>query len=132
MSFKAPTCFVGLGAMGAGMAANLAKAGVPLTVYDLRPEAMQALVQYGAKPSNSLAEAAKDVEVLVLMVINEAQAKQVLFEQGAMECTKKGATIVLMSTIAPAASTEIGKLVEASGRQYVDAPVSGGMVGATG
>ena len=80
MSFKAPTCFVGLGAMGAGMAANLAKAGVPLTVYDLRPEAMQALVQYGAKPSNSLAEAAKDVEVLVLMVINEAQAKQVLLE----------------------------------------------------
>ncbi len=126
----APASFVGLGAMGQGMAINLAKKGVPLRVFDLRPEAMQAIEPYGGKPTSSMQEATKGVDTLILMVINEAQARQVLFEQGALEATNAGALVILMSTISPAASAAIGQLVERAGRSYVDAPVSGGMKGA--
>ncbi|KDN45296.1 putative 6-phosphogluconate dehydrogenase [Tilletiaria anomala UBC 951] len=130
MALSKSVCFVGLGAMGAGMAINIAKSGTPLTVFDIRDEAMQAIVPHGAKASKSTREAAQGADYLVLMVINDAQARQVLFQDGALESLKENGTVLLMSTISPATSAALGKEVEAKGRKYVDCPVSGGAVGA--
>ena len=125
--------FVGLGAMGAGMATCLAKAGVALTVFDLRQSAMDSIALHGAQTSTSAASASQGSDVLILMVINQEQALSVLFDQGALDALKQHATVVLMSTIAPSEATSLAQRITASGnghRTFIDCPVSGGKPGA--
>ncbi|MEP9368883.1 NAD(P)-dependent oxidoreductase [Xanthobacter sp. VNH20] len=122
--------FVGLGAMGLPMASNLLKAGFPVRAYDRRPEPVETLVAAGGTAAHSAAEAARDADVLVLMVINASQAEDVLFVGGALDALPPDATVVLMATCPPQAVARIAERVEATGRAFLDAPVSGGVVGA--
>ncbi len=71
--------FIGLGAMGAGMAASLVRAGFAVTGYDLRQAARDRLVEHGGGAAESPCAAAKDAELLVVMVVNDAQVDEVLF-----------------------------------------------------
>ena len=76
--------FIGLGAMGFGMAASLCRAGFAVTGYDLREEALERLVERGGARALSPAEAARGARLLFVMVVNDAQVEAVLFgEQGA-------------------------------------------------
>jgi L-threonate 2-dehydrogenase len=124
--------FVGLGAMGLPMAENLVKQQLHVTGFDMRAEAVAKLVAAGGHGALSAAEAARDAEALVVMVVNADQAESVLFVGGALAALAPGATVIVMATCAPSRIAAIAEKVAASGRHFVDAPVSGGVVGATG
>ncbi len=123
--------FAGLGAMGLPMAKNLLAAGHRVRGIDLNPTALATLAASGAEPAADAAAAARGAEVLILMVVNAAQAEQVLFENGALQALDEGAIVCLMATCPPAAVERIAARVTATGRRFVDAPVSGGTAGAT-
>lgn len=122
--------FAGLGAMGLPMAKNLLAAGHRVRGIDLNPAALATLAAAGAEPAADAAAAARGADVLVLMVVNAAQAEQVLFDNGALQALAPGATVCLMATCPPAAVERIAARVTAAGRRFVDAPVSGGTAGA--
>lgn len=123
--------FAGLGAMGLPMAKNLLAAGHRVRGIDLNPGALATLAAAGAEPAADAASAARGAEVLILMVVNAAQAGQVLFDHGALQALDEGAIVCLMATCPPAAVERIAARVTEAGRRFVDAPVSGGTAGAT-
>lgn len=123
--------FAGLGAMGLPMAKNLLAAGHRVRGIDLNPAALATLAAAGAEPAADAASAVRGADVLILMVVNAAQAEQVLFDNGALQAMDAGAIVCLMATCPPAAVERIAERVTAAGRRFADAPVSGGTVGAT-
>ena len=124
--------FVGLGAMGAEMAETLVSKQWRVVGYYIRGDAIDRLVKNGGHAAASAAEAAKGADALVLMVVNADQAESILFKDGTLEALPAGATVVLMATCAPGRVEDLAKRIEASGRKFVDAPVSGGVTGAKG
>ena len=123
--------FVGLGAMGLPMALNLLKAGYAVRGFDLNPAALDALAEAGGTVAASAAEAAHGADSLVLMVVNAAQVEAVLFEAGAAAALPEGGTVIVMATCPPRAVEGVASRLGAMGRLVVDAPVSGGVAGAT-
>ncbi|WP_332688730.1 NAD(P)-dependent oxidoreductase, partial [Bosea sp. (in: a-proteobacteria)] len=124
--------FIGLGAMGAPMAENLVKRQFHVTGFDMRQEARAALAAAGGHAADSARAAANGAEALLLMVVNAAQARAVLFEADALSALAPGASVILMATCPPGEVEAIAAEVEKSGRRFVDAPVSGGVNGARG
>ena len=129
---SATVAFVGLGAMGSEMAGNLAAKQWRVAGYDMRREAIDRLIAAGGHGASSAAEAARGADALVLMVVNADQAESVLFKDGALDALKADGTVVVMATCAPDRIEAMAARVEASGRKFVDAPVSGGVAGAKG
>lgn len=123
--------FIGLGAMGGAMAETLVKKQYRVNGYDPRPEAVARLDSHGGKGAASAEEAARGVDIIVLMVVNADQAEHALFDAMALEASKPSATVVLCSTCAPDRVEAIARRVEKTGRHFVDAPVSGGVAGAS-
>ena len=124
--------FVGLGAMGLPMAETLVKKQFRVVGFDVRREAVEKLEAAGGHGASSAREAATGASALVLMVVNADQAEQVLFgDAGTLDVLAPDATVTLMATCAPTRVADIAKRVEATGRSFVDAPVSGGIPGAT-
>jgi L-threonate 2-dehydrogenase len=124
--------FVGLGVMGRPMATNLVRAGYACTVYDINPAAMAQLAAAGARPAETAAEAAEVSDIFITMVVNDAQMRAILFEPGnAAQALAAGSTVIGMSTMSRAAVQDTAARLEALGVAYLDAPVSGGEVGAT-
>lgn len=122
--------FVGLGSMGLPMATNLLRAGYRLRGFDMRPAAVAALAAEGGESPASLAAACDGADILVLMVVNAAQARAVLIEAGALAALPPGAQVCLMATCPPDEVAHLAAEVTAAGRAFVDCPVSGGVVGA--
>ncbi|MCA8057402.1 MULTISPECIES: 3-hydroxyisobutyrate dehydrogenase [Burkholderia cepacia complex] len=123
--------FVGLGNMGSPMATNLLKAGHSLKVFDLNTQVVQALVDAGAAAAASPKAAATDVEWVITMLPASAHVRSVLTgENGILAGIAKGVTIVDSSTIDPQSVKEFAALAAENGNAFVDAPVSGGTVGA--
>lgn len=122
--------FVGLGAMGAAMARQLVSKQFKVTGFDLNADAVQALVAAGGHAGGSVAEAADGADALIVMVVNADQAESVLFEAGGMDALAPGAPVIVCSTCAPDRAAAMAANCEAAGHPFVDAPVSGGMVGA--
>ncbi len=123
--------FIGLGAMGLPMAQNLVARGFSVRGFDLRPAARAALAQAGGSDAASAAQATRGADAAVLMVVDAAQAEQILFADGALAALAPGAMVILMATCPPAAVAAIAARVTEAGFGFVDAPVSGGVVGAT-
>lgn len=124
--------FVGLGAMGAGMATSLVKAGFDVWGYDVYEPSIQKFVAVGgkARAAVSPAEAAGDAEVLVLMVQTAAQAEDVLFGTGAAaKALPDGSVVILNSTVSPSAVRDLSTRLSSLGKnlELIDAPVSGGV-----
>ena len=123
--------FLGLGIMGRPMALNLIKGGHELVVWARRPESMAPLAEAGARTAASPAEVARQVELVISMVADAPDVRQVMLgERGAASDAPPGLVAVDMSTIAPAAAKAIAADMKALGVEFVDAPVSGGEVGA--
>jgi L-threonate 2-dehydrogenase len=123
--------FVGLGAMGAGMAKNLLKAGFAVTGCDRREAATLALFEAGGKAADSPAAAAEHAQLLFVMVVNDAQVEEVLFGQaGALKALAPGTTVVLCSTVPAAFVRDLGGRLAERRLHLLDAPVSGGATGA--
>ena len=120
--------FVGLGIMGRPLALNLIKGGHTVTVWARRPESMEPLLSAGAKAAASPAEAAKGNELVISMVADAPDVAEVM--RSVASGAERGLVAVDMSTIAPAAARRIGEDLAAAGVDFLDAPVSGGEVGA--
>ncbi len=122
--------FIGLGVMGAPMAGHLLKGGHTLHVFS-RSGAPAQLLADGAKPSANPAEVARASDVVITMVPDTPDVEKVLFgENGVAMGLSKGKAVIDMSSISPIATKEFAAKIEKLGCDYVDAPVSGGEVGA--
>ena len=122
-----PIGFVGLGIMGKPMAKNLIDAGYSLTVFDLNQAAVDELVSFGAKKANSGRDISESSSYIITMVPDSADSeKAILGNNGILEGTSAGKTIIDMSSIAPGMSQKIAVMCENNGVNFIDAPVSGG------
>jgi len=123
----APIGVIGLGAMGRGMAGSLRRAGYPVHVADVRPEAVQAFVAEGGAGCASPAEMASRCEVLVSVVVNAAQTEEVLYGSGgAAAAMKPGSLFIMCSTVDPNWSAQLEARLAEKGLLYLDSPISGG------
>jgi len=123
--------FIGLGIMGKPMAKNLVKAGYKLVVNDINPAPVQELVALGQVAADSPREVAEQAEVIITMLPNSPQVKQVILgPNGVLEGARPGSIIVDMSSISPLVSVEVAKKAREKGVRMLDAPVSGGEPGA--
>lgn len=123
--------FIGLGIMGRPMALNLLKAGYPLAVYARRPESMAPLQAAGAEVCRSPAELAAGSDPIFTMVSDTPDVEEVIFGPGGViEGVREGAVLVDMSTISPSATRDMARRLAALGVAMLDAPVSGGDLGA--
>jgi 2-hydroxy-3-oxopropionate reductase len=120
--------FIGLGIMGRPMALNLLKGGHQLTVWARREVSMAPLLEAGAQGAKSPAEAAQGVDLVISMVADAPDVAEVM--RAVASAASPGLVAVDMSTISPTAARKIGEDLAASGVDFIDAPVSGGEVGA--
>jgi len=119
--------FIGLGIMGRPMAKNLLKAGFSLVVFDLNKEPVEDLVRSGASAGSSSRDVAERTEVIITMVPDSPEVKEVILgKNGVMEGIKPGSLVIDMSSINPLVSREIAKELKKKGADMLDAPVSGG------
>ncbi len=117
---------LGLGTMGGGMAANLLKAGFPLSVYNRTASKAQALTDSGARFAATPAEAVKDASIIISMLSDDAASRDVwLGKDGALEAAEKGAILIESSTVSPAWISELAGLAAQRGLDLLDAPVTG-------
>jgi 2-hydroxy-3-oxopropionate reductase len=122
--------FIGLGVMGGPMAANLIAAGHKLFLHTRRA-VPEALIEAGGIACSTSKEVAQKSEIVILMAPDTPDVEQILFGEGGVgEGLSEGKIVVDMSSISPIATKEFAKRVEALGAAYLDAPVSGGEVGA--
>ena len=130
MSAKLKLGFVGLGIMGAPMAGQLIKAGHQVFVYT-RSKVATEIAQSSAVQCASAAEVAQKADIIITMVPDTPDVDLVLFgENGIASGLSKGKIVVDMSSISPIATKEFAKKINVLGCDYLDAPVSGGEVGA--
>ncbi len=123
--------FCGLGTMGAAMAANVARAGFPLTVWNRTPGRAAAAVASGALEAVGPAAVGAASEIVVICVSDTPDVEAVLFGEGGLaEGLAQGSLVVDCSTISPAATRGFAERLAAAGVGFVDAPVSGGSEGA--
>jgi 2-hydroxy-3-oxopropionate reductase len=123
--------FIGLGIMGRPMALNVLKAGFPLIVYDLAPQPVAELVKAGARAAASPAALAGAVDVVLLCLPDSPDVQAALLgEGGVLAGARPGQIIVDLSTISPVVARELATTAAAQGVMLLDAPVSGGQVGA--
>jgi 2-hydroxy-3-oxopropionate reductase len=122
--------FVGLGIMGTPMAGHLIKAGHEVFLYSI-PSVPQALRDAGGKACASGKEVAQNADVVIVMVPDTPHVEDALFSaNGIAAGLSKGKTVVDMSSISPIATKDFAKRINEKGCDYLDAPVSGGEVGA--
>jgi 3-hydroxyisobutyrate dehydrogenase-like beta-hydroxyacid dehydrogenase len=120
--------------MGEPMAANIARAGHDLTVFDLRDEPVDRLKAMGATAAGSIGELASKTTVIMTVVVDEAQAESVLVgradQAGVLDVAAPGSVVLVHSTIGPAACIRLGQVAAERGIDLLDAPISGGPSGA--
>ena len=118
---------IGLGAMGMGVAMSLLREGFDVHACDVRPEAVQKVVDAGAQRVDSPAALGKLVDVLIIVVVNADQTDTVLFgENGAVAHMKPGSVVIACATVSPEFAKALGKRIEAAGLLMIDGPISGG------
>ena len=119
--------FIGLGIMGKPMSKNLLKAGYGLVVLDRNPAAVTEVAALGADVAATPKALAEQAEVIITMLPNSPQVREVVLgENGVIEGAKPGAAVIDMSSIAPLVSREIAAKLAEQGVEMLDAPVSGG------
>ena len=123
--------FIGLGVMGGHMAVNLVRAGFALTVWNRTRSKMNDLIKMGAAAAESPKEVAEKSDVIITMVSDSPDVEAVVLgENGVMEGARKGQLVIDMSTISPEVTRRIASALADKGVDMLDAPVSGGEVGA--
>jgi 3-hydroxyisobutyrate dehydrogenase len=123
--------FIGTGIMGAPMARNLLKAGYSVTVHNRTKAKAKKLLAEGAAWAASPAQVAQNSDVVITCVTDTPDVRQVLLgENGVVEAAKPGLICVDMSTISPAATKQMGQILQTKGVTLIDAPISGGEIGA--
>ena len=123
--------FIGLGLMGSGMSMNLVKAGFPVTVWNRTASKMEPLLEAGAKGAGSPKEVAENSDIVVSIVTDSQDVEEVILgPEGAIHGARSGAVVIDMSTISPSVTRRIAEELDEKGVGMLDAPVSGGAIGA--
>ena len=123
--------FIGLGIMGKPMAGHLVKAGYTLHVYDIMHESVTELKSLGAIPCRNSKEVAENSEIVILMLPDTPDVEEALFgHDGVSAGVKPGSTVIDMSSISPIATRKFAEKLAKLGVEMLDAPVSGGQLGA--
>jgi 2-hydroxy-3-oxopropionate reductase len=122
---------IGMGIMGKPMAINVKKAGHTVYVHGRRPESMEEPVKAGCIATSSSREAASHADIIIVMVSDTPDVEEVLFgDTGVIHGARPGSVVVDMSTISPTATRRFAAALAAEGIDMLDAPVSGGEIGA--
>jgi 3-hydroxyisobutyrate dehydrogenase len=122
--------FVGLGSMGLPMAGRLIAKGHEVRGVDLNEQACMTFAKQGGTLASSAAEAARGADMLILMVVNAHQAEQVMRQDGVLEALADDGIVCVMATCQPSAIRTLQTIANEARRAFIDAPVSGGVVGA--
>src|SRR6201991_1405890 len=123
--------FIGLGVMGAPMARNLLAAGYEVVAWNRGAGPLEELAAAGARAADGPAAVAREADVVISIVKDDAAVREVLGgPEGAIAAARPGALVIDMSTVSPAAARELAAEAAARGVAFLDAPVSGGDVGA--
>ena len=123
--------FIGLGAMGQPMSQRLLEAGYSLVVYDVRAEALKPLVQKGAAGASSIREVAEKCRKVITIVPNSDAVEQVVLAPGGLlEGVRAGDILMEMTSAYPPSTLKVHQALTVKGATMIDAPVSGGVVGA--
>ncbi len=118
---------IGLGSMGLGIAASLVRAGMKVSGFDPAQAAMAQFSEVGGVLANSPSDAAGDVPVVVVVVVNAAQTEAVLFgHDGVVPVMRRGGVVLSSATMAPDDARRFARRCEDAGVLYLDAPISGG------
>jgi 3-hydroxyisobutyrate dehydrogenase len=121
--------FIGIGNMGAPMAAQLARKGFALTVYDAHASTADAFArEHGARTASTAAEVGDGADAVIFMLPNDQVVQQVLFDDGLATRLAPGSIAIDMGTSAPAVTRSIGTRLAALDIDYLDAPVMGGVI----
>ena len=131
MSSKPKIAFLGTGLMGAPMACNLLKAGFSVACFNRTASKTEPVAAAGGSAHDTPAQAAQDARIIISCVTDGPDVEAVLFgESGAAHSAPQNALFIDMSTIAPAAAVETGEKLRGLGFRFLEAPVTGGTIGA--
>ncbi len=131
MTTRAAIGFIGLGIMGHGMAANLLRAGFPLTIWNRTRSRMDEMMAAGARAGESPADVARHSEIIITCVSDTPDVRAVILgDAGVIHGARAGSLIIDMSTISPQATREIAAALAEADLHMLDAPISGGSEGA--
>ena len=122
--------FIGTGLMGYPMASNLLKKKLNLKVFSRTIDKAKPLEKLGAVISNSLGEAVNDTDIIITMLTDDEAVEKVLGDKEFLNNLKPSSTVIDMSSIKPKIAIQYGKILEKKGINFLDAPVSGGTIGA--
>ena len=122
--------FIGLGIMGQSMASHLLAAGHPMVIYNRSPEKTEALVARGAKAVNTPAQVANQSDIVITMVGYPSDVEEIWLGSEGLIAQAKNALLIDMTTSSPALAKRLAEIGSKAGHQVLDAPVSGGDVGA--
>lgn len=123
---------IGLGSMGLGIAKSIARRKIPVAGFDVNANAVASLSACGGIADASAADAAKNRDVVVVVVVNAAQTRSVLFgDNGAAKTMKSGGVVISCATMSPDDARGLERDAEEMGILYLDAPISGGATKAT-
>ena len=122
--------FIGIGLMGLPMSKNLVKAGYNLTVFNRSKNKAEPLKEFGAKISNTLKDAVDGSDIVITMLTDDAAVDAVMNNTDFLENIKSGSIVIDMSSVKPTTATKHGNNLKLKNINYLDAPVSGGTIGA--
>lgn len=118
--------YLGIGTMGRGMAANLLRAGYPVTVWNRTPGRCAALVERGARQADSVADAVTDADVIMYCLSDDAAVEDLLWGNGnLLSLVRAGQTVVDMTTVHPDTARKTAAAYAAKGVRFLEAPVFG-------
>jgi len=122
--------FIGIGLMGLPMSKNIVKAGYNLTVFNRSKNKAEPLKEFGAKISNTLKDAVDGSDIVITMLTDDTAVDEVMNNSDFLNNLKPGAIVIDMSSVKPTTATKHGNNLKLKNINYLDAPVSGGTIGA--
>ncbi len=122
--------FIGIGLMGLPMARNILKTGYNLKAFNRSQNKAEALKEFGAEITTSINDAVKDSDIIITMLTDDTAINEVMDSSNFLENLKSSATVIDMSSVKPTTATRYGNNFKSKNIKYLDAPVSGGTIGA--
>ena len=122
--------FIGTGLMGLPMAKNLLKSGFKLKAFNRSINKAESLKEFGAEISKTLGEVVKDNDFIITMLTDDGAVDAIMNNSDFLDNLKPGSTVIDMSSVKPTTATKYGNNLKSKNVNYLDAPVSGGTIGA--
>ena len=122
--------FIGIGLMGLPMAKNILKSKFELSVYNRSKEKSEPLKEFGAQISNSIGDLVSNNDVIITMLTDDGAVDEVIGGKDFLNSLKSGSTVIDMSSVKPTTATKHGDILKSKNINFLDAPVSGGTIGA--